>query len=179
MFSIWSVSCIDLEVTLKIHIIGGAGSGKSYIASKISKLYGINHYDLDNIFWSNSSTTYGVKTDESIRDKNLNEIVLQKSWIIEGVYYKWCYPSFEAADKIFILRTHRYIQSFRILKRFLKRKLRIVPSKKRETLSGVIALLKWNKGYNTEKYAELKEYLEKYNDKVMIVNKSSEILEYF
>jgi adenylate kinase family enzyme len=32
---------------MKIHIIGGPGSGKSFLAEQLSKEFGIQHYDLD------------------------------------------------------------------------------------------------------------------------------------
>lgn len=52
-------------ITIKIHIIGGSGSGKSYICEKISKKFNIPHFDLDDIFWDNHAIEYGVKTPES------------------------------------------------------------------------------------------------------------------
>ena len=38
---------------MKIHIIGYSGSGKSYLADKLSQKYRIKHYDLDNLMWDN------------------------------------------------------------------------------------------------------------------------------
>ena len=40
---------------MKIHIIGGSGSGKTYLADKLSKEYGITHYDLDELQWDNKA----------------------------------------------------------------------------------------------------------------------------
>ena len=34
----------------KIHIIGGSGSGKTYISQKISKNLHIENYDLDELY---------------------------------------------------------------------------------------------------------------------------------
>ena len=39
---------------MKIHIIGCSGTGKTYLARKLSKKYNIQHYDLDDIQWDNS-----------------------------------------------------------------------------------------------------------------------------
>lgn len=33
---------------MKIHIIGGSGSGKTFLADKLSMEYNIEHYDLDD-----------------------------------------------------------------------------------------------------------------------------------
>ncbi len=38
---------------MKIHIIGGPGSGKTFLAEKLSKEYGIRHIDLDELQWDN------------------------------------------------------------------------------------------------------------------------------
>ena len=40
---------------MKIHIIGGSGSGKTYLAENLSKKYGIRHYDLDDLQWDNDA----------------------------------------------------------------------------------------------------------------------------
>ena len=37
----------------KIHILGAAGSGKSYIADLLSRTYGLSVFDLDDLFWDN------------------------------------------------------------------------------------------------------------------------------
>ena len=36
---------------MKIHIVGCPGSGKSFLAEKLSTQYGIPHYDLDELQW--------------------------------------------------------------------------------------------------------------------------------
>jgi adenylate kinase family enzyme len=38
---------------MKLHIIGGPGSGKTYISNLISSQTNIKNYDLDDIFWNN------------------------------------------------------------------------------------------------------------------------------
>ncbi|HBS46640.1 MAG TPA: hypothetical protein DEA91_23180 [Paenibacillus sp.] len=73
-------------LAIRIHIIGGSGSGKSYIAELLSDKLHIPHYDLDNIFWDHQSNEYGVKAPEDERDRRLREIIGLDSWIAEGVY---------------------------------------------------------------------------------------------
>ncbi len=87
----------------RIHIIGGSGSGKSYIAAKLARHLGVPSHDLDELFWDQAAGGYGFRTDPAKRDKQLKEIVAQDGWIIEGVYYQWLTPSFEAADVIIAL----------------------------------------------------------------------------
>ena len=88
---------------MKIHIIGGSGSGKTYLAENLSKKYGIRHYDLDDLQWDNDADTYGVKRSKEERGELLEEILKEPEWIIEGVYYKWVSEAFAAADVIYVL----------------------------------------------------------------------------
>ena len=88
---------------MKIHILGGAGSGKSYIAKQLSQQFHIPYYDLDDLFWDRNANEYGIKTPEKERDLALKAILLNNDWIIEGVYIDWLKPSFHAANKIFVL----------------------------------------------------------------------------
>lgn len=93
---------------MKIHIIGGPGSGKTFLAEKLSKELGITHYDLDELQWDNKSDSYDIKRDSVERDKLLCEVLKNNNWIIEGVYYAWCQQCFADADKIYILSVPRY-----------------------------------------------------------------------
>lgn len=78
------------EGMMKIHIIGGPGSGKSFLAEKLSKELGISHFDLDDLQWDNKSASYGIKRSPDERDRLLNDVLSHNDWIIEGVYYAWC-----------------------------------------------------------------------------------------
>ena len=59
---------------MKIHIVGGPGSGKTYLAEKLSRELGSPHYDLDDVQWANEEG-YGTKRDAAERDALLNEIL--------------------------------------------------------------------------------------------------------
>ncbi|MCM1236529.1 MAG: DNA topology modulation protein FlaR, partial [Ruminococcus flavefaciens] len=131
---------------MKIHIIGCSGSGKTYLAKALSKKYNIPHFDLDNIQWDNNAQEYGVKMPPEKRKMLLQEILCNREWIIEGVYYAWVQQSFDEADIIYVLDMPRYLYINRIIIRSVKRKLGIQKGKK-ETLKSVYDLLKW-----TEKF---------------------------
>ena len=70
---------------MKIHIIGGPGSGKSFLADRLSRQLGIPHYDLDDLQWDNAAG-YGTKPDPPERDALLSQILQKEAWVIEGDY---------------------------------------------------------------------------------------------
>ena len=160
---------------MKIHIIGCSGMGKTYLAKKLSNKYNIPHYDLDNIYWDNSSEKYGLKTEFEKRDNLLQNILEKDAWIVEGIYYyKWLEQSFKDADIIYILDLPKYIYKFRIIKRFIKRKLKLEISKK-ETLKSLLDLLKWTDKFQNEDMKEIIKILEKYKEKVYFIKSKKEI----
>ena len=151
---------------MKIHIIGGPGSGKTFLAEKLSRKLGIPHYDLDDLYWDNASNSYGIKRDPQKRDALLEQILQKNDWIIEGVYYAWCGQCFEDADKIYLLNVPRRKYRYRIIRRFIRRKLGLEKGKK-ETLKSLLALLKWADQYQRKNLMEMKKILEKYPNKVV------------
>ena len=151
---------------MKIHIIGGPGSGKTFLAAKLSKELGIRHYDLDELQWDNTSDSYGVKRPPDERDRLLCDVLSHKDWIIEGVYYAWCRQCFADADKIYVLRVPRHTYRYRILRRFVRRRLGLEPGKK-ETLKSLARLLQWADKYQNVNLAEIKKILLPYADKVI------------
>ena len=151
---------------MKIHIIGGSGSVKTYLANNLANEHNIMHYDLDDIMWDNNSDTYGVKRSLEERKKLLNQILENENWIIEGVYYKWCKQCFADADKIYLLNVPRYKYRFRTIKRFILRKLNIEKGKK-ETLKSLVELLKWADKYQKEDMIEIRKLRETYSEKVI------------
>jgi len=143
----------------KFHIIGGPGSGKTCVAAQLSQRYGISTYDLDDIFWDNRDSHYNVRAPEEQRDAALREILSKESWIIEGPYYRWLRESFKSADIVILLTVSVWRRDWRILRRFAKRKLRLSPSKKKETFLGQFELLKWNHGYDGDNLLRARAFL--------------------
>lgn len=157
---------------MKIFIIGCSGSGKSTLAEKLSRQYGIPHYDLDTIQWD-ASDGYGRKRDKAERDALLNDILRKKDWIIEGVYYAWCSRCFADADRIFLLSPPVGLCRSRIIRRFIRRKLGLEEGKK-ETLRDLTALLKWTDRYQQKNLPEIRAILAAYPGKAVEIGDSSE-----
>ena len=100
---------------MKIHIIGCSGTGKSYLAKRLSEKYNIPHFDLDDIFWDNSSDRYGVKMPDEKRNLMLEDILRKNDWIIECVFYDWLDGRFRDADVIILLDIPKRVYRFRII----------------------------------------------------------------
>ncbi len=157
---------------MKIHIIGGPGSGKTFLAEKLSKELGIRHYDLDDIQWDNQSDSYGVKRAADERDGLLADVLNHEDWIIEGVYYAWCRQCFAEADQIYVLSVPRYRYRYRIIRRFFRRKLGLEQGKK-ETWRSLSQLLKWADKYQRVNLVEIGKLLLPYSDKVVAYHSDS------
>lgn len=159
---------------MKIYIIGASGSGKTYLADKLARSYGVSSYSLDDLLWDNSRGTYNVKRSVPERDAMLEEILHNDDWIIEGVQYSWCHKCFETADTIYFLDVPKLICRFRILRRFIGRKI-YKNSRHNETLRSVIDLLKWTKKFYNVNLVAIKEKLGNYQDKVVILKSKKDV----
>jgi len=134
----------------RIHLIGGAGSGKSYAAARLSSQFDVPAFELDELFWDRSAPGYGVRADPAARDRELAAIVALDGWIIEGVYYGWLAPSFAAADIIIALTPSIAVRQWRVIKRFVLRKAGRAPPLRNESLISLWRLLVWNQTFDLQ-----------------------------
>lgn len=127
----------------KIHIIGGPGSGKSYMAHRLAEILSCEHTDLDKLYWKDS--TFSQRLDAAERTRCLTKITNGTSWVIEGAYCaEWLEPSFENADQIIILAPPVWLQRLRLVRRIAWRMV------KRDTnLMDSLRLLRWVNGFET------------------------------
>lgn len=129
---------------------------------------------MDDIQWDNSQNSYGVKMPVEKRNQMLNDILQQPEWIIDGVYYAWVQRSFEEADMIYVLNMPKYLYSFRIIKRFINRKIGLENGKK-ETLKSVYNLLKWTDTFQKTNMKDIIKILEPHKNKVVFIKKKAEM----
>jgi adenylate kinase family enzyme len=165
--------------TLKIHIIGGPGSGKTYIAKQLTKKLATQMYELDQLFWDSESLYQGSQTSPEEREKMLNEILEKEKWIIEGMYFRWVEESFRRADYILVLKTNLLVRRWRIVKRFVMRKAKLIPSQRRETMRTLLDTLEWTSKYDDHDLVEAVKMLKKHNDKVIILTRNKDIHKIF
>lgn len=94
---------------VKIHILGGPGSGKTTLAQRLSSKFHIPHYDLDKVNWE---------------QENAIAIAEQSAWITEGVYLIWTKPMFYHADYIVLLTASWPVAAWRMIRRHVLNSLR-------------------------------------------------------
>lgn len=160
---------------MKCFFVGGSGSGKTYVANKLSKKIGVESYDLDNVFWENSKNSYGIKKDVIQRNEELNEIIKNDNWIIEGVYYKWTEEVIRKADKVFLIKVSPFIYNYRIVLRSIKRRVGIEKTNKKETIKGFYNLIIWNREYNRKSYDEILDIYDEYKNKIVLVKNLKDV----
>ncbi len=155
-----------------IYILGTAGSGKSYLANKLSNILKIRSYDLDDIFWEKK---YYIKRDEKKREQLLKTLAKKDKWIMEGVFSSWVEPAIKRSDLVIWLDPPFHIIVYRIFIRFFKRKLK----RYRETWRDMFILLKYVKNYHAKHqeagYYKHKRLIEKNNLKYVYLRNKKEI----
>ncbi len=142
----------------RIYILGTAGSGKTVLAKEISHAFKIRHYDLDNLFWVRK---YDKKRNEKDRKKLLKIICKNKQWVIEGVYASWVDDAIKKSDLVIWLDISRHTITWRIIRRFLKRR-----QKHKESWKDLITLIKYVRNYRKKDqpagYYKHKELIDKH-----------------
>ena len=161
---------------MKLHIIGGPGSGKTWLADRLSAEFNVPAFDLDDIFWDRNANRYGIRNSPEKRHAELRAILRHKSWIVEGVYYAWLMESFHDADLIVILETFALLRDIRIIRRFIKRKLGVVKTKK-ETLHDFWQLISWNHGYDKNNLKPAWDFISGFKDKIVIYETYDQIVD--
>ncbi|MBQ7060666.1 MAG: hypothetical protein IJM85_02665, partial [Clostridia bacterium] len=88
--------------------------------------------------------------------------------------YSWTGRSFSDADGIILLDPPRLLCRIRIVRRFLKRKLRR-SSRRNESLDSLVKLLKWTGKFYRVNLPEIREALEPYSQKTIELKTKKEI----
>jgi adenylate kinase family enzyme len=101
---------------LKVHILGGPGSGKTTFAQELSSLCKIPHHDLDRLMWKNGTNGAAYLADVA-------SIVEQPGWVAEGIFLLWTGPLLQQADAIVLLEISWPVAAWRILLRHASKTL--------------------------------------------------------
>lgn len=127
----------------KIYIIGPVGSGKTTLSKKLSKNYNIKRYELDKIVWDDDNGNI-KRTDNEI-NKLFNEIINNKSWIIEDVGREKFIDGIKKADITYYIDLHKITIYRRCITRWLKQKIGKEKYNYKPTLKSLCEMLKWVK----------------------------------
>jgi adenylate kinase family enzyme len=102
----------------KIYIIGPSGSGKSFLAKKLSKKYSSPILDLDDIFWK---TKYTKEHTPTKKQELLQKFIKNNpnNWIIEGAPQEFLNSVSKHKPKIIWLNQNTTTLLYRVLKRFI------------------------------------------------------------
>jgi hypothetical protein len=104
-------------VQQRIHIIGGAGSGKTTLAQKLSSRLDIPYYEMDVIGWEGG---FGAERSLETRVRDIHQIAMQAHWITEGSFIGWTDELFQRADVIVWLDLSWSVARWRIITRHIK-----------------------------------------------------------
>lgn len=83
----------------RILVLGCAGSGKSYLAKKLSKIFNLPVYHLDLLYWRPHWTT----APEDEFKQGVVEIVNKEKWIIDGNYSGTLEARLKRANRVYFL----------------------------------------------------------------------------
>ncbi|MBM7663975.1 adenylate kinase family enzyme [Solibacillus kalamii] len=163
----------------RIHIIGSVGSGKTTLAKEISSWLDIPYYELDNVVWIRHKSGDKRRTEQE-REEYLKSILQSDNWIIEGIHNEdWVSDCFNSADLILFLDTKYSIRTYRIIKRFLKQKLRIEKANYKPTLDIFFKMFKWNRYFEEVGKINFFNNYGVYKDKIKVINNAKYIKKYF
>jgi GTPase SAR1 family protein len=83
--------------TLKLHLLGPSGAGKTTLAGQLGQRLGLPVYDLDHIAFTDTHWTIRPRPEKARR---VEEILQRQGWIVEGGHLGWTEPLLDAADII-------------------------------------------------------------------------------
>ncbi len=128
-------------VGMKIRIVGIPGSGKTWLAARLGVALGMHPVGLDDLFWHNGPGAYNRKRDAAGRQALLEAALAGESWLVEGMDADWSAASLVAADVVIWLRIGVLTSSWRLARRFVRRKAGIEESTYDEKLYSLLVTM--------------------------------------
>lgn len=103
-----------IESLQRVRVLGGPGSGKSYLAKLISDHTNLSYINLDDLFYVGAK-----KRDPENRNKLLLNLLRTEEWIIEGSFVDdWVYSTFVDSTIILVLNPSLFVRLSRVFSKF-------------------------------------------------------------
>lgn len=153
---------------MKLYITGGPGCGKTTYANYLAKKFNIPCLGLDSVKWKKNTD----KAFTKYRSRERRKVILRafvknnKNWICEGAYNQdWANSILKNADVVLIIYAPVMIRNYRCIKRAL-----FEEDRKKLSWHALWKLLVWSYKYDKYYLPELKEKLDKFGVKYIVVN---------
>ena len=129
----------------KIYIIGSVASGKTTLATKLSKRLNITSYELDKVIYDDDNGN--TKREEKEVKDLFQKIINKTTWIIEDVGREKFVAGLQKADVVYYLKLSKVTIYKRCITRWLKQKLNLETYNYKPTIKSLFQMLKWAKKY--------------------------------
>lgn len=157
---------------MKILIIGSVASGKTSLARKLENKLNIKYFEIDSIVHNDIKKIKRTNEEQKeIIDRINND---NKEWIIEGTLRKNLDYLLDYADKIIYLNIDVKTRKRRIIKRFIKQRLKLERCNYNPDIEMLKLMYKWTNEFEKNK-SEFENKIEKYSDKLIKITKGKEI----
>lgn len=108
--------------TARVHVVGAAGSGKTYLATAVSTALGLGRHELDLLTSRPTLNGRGpAPATWQQRRTAAAALAQQPAWVTEGIYLGWTEPLLERADLVVWLDVPWWRATWRILSRHARR----------------------------------------------------------
>ena len=151
----------------RVHICGGAGSGKTTLARQYAKHTGTPHYELDDVYYEDVPRR--VRRPPADRQQRIAEIVTSDAWVLEGIFWQpWVRPALERADRIVVLDIAARTRHARVFRRHFGALLQASPKLWPTFFPTLIELTRHNHRYRRTALRETLAVFSDYADKVYV-----------
>lgn len=166
-------------VISKLYIVGPVGSGKTTLAKKLSRHYGLPCCELDGIVYEpNPEAPNGNRKRASAdRDAIFCSVLNQDAWIMEDTGRPCFEDGWKRADSILLLEPAARVRKFRILRRWLRQNLQLEHCGYIPDYQMLKCMFRWSDNYDNGT-DEVKRRLLPYRSKLSIVKTNRDLDRY-
>ncbi len=163
-----------MKIYNRIYILGPAGSGKSYLAKKISEKLHLPLKDMDDVRFVRKFSQARIKTK---RKKLVDAILKTNKWVIDARGTDWDRHAMLKADLIILMRIPFYGRTKNIVKRYFERKNSDIDEKFRDLYSLIKYSLSYRYGKRKTSFKNTNAFLKKHHLKPKILKNRKEVKE--